>query len=421
MFSLIDTLKNESGQVNIELIDRVCFLIDVKKQLFESYYDSNFKSGNGIPLSTDQLEFLCLYLRDNYPSAGCKVLNTLLKIESGILKNMPVNFVFPSEVCEFLETQLSELQLPSIKNNLNLVEIGDWVNLTKRKDKLLDDVPDFKQIDILLVKWNETLGSAYSYSFIKNKLRPLSVITAKPKQGWKGKVLNILPVFTRKLLYKILRKSINEKPLNSCIDVFDQSYQLHEIFNSKIVFKNNKVVRAININDPKIINAMSNAFGSALLFSGGGIVRQKTFDSISKKFIHVHPGLLPSVRGADCFFWSVLLDGFPSCTAMYQNAGIDTGEIIHEERFKLPKFNQGYIEKLNIQSPENLYEIIYRSILDYYDPVMRAMTFEGVLKKIKETQIVDDLEVRKQVQNEGRNYHFMHERLRNRLIELLIK
>ena len=161
---------------------------------------------------------------------------------------------------------------------------------------------------------------------------------------------------------------------------------------------------------------------SALLFSGGGIVRQNTFSSVRKKFIHMHPGLLPQVRGADCFFWSVLLDGFPSCSAMYQNAGIDTGEVLHEESFKLPRFNKKFIANLkDTHSLNDFFEIIYRSILNYYDPIIRAITLSAILEKASGSQDISKLPVREQSDNEGRNYHFMHPRLRNKAIELLLE
>jgi len=221
-------------------------------------------------------------------------------------------------------------------------------------------------------------------------------------------------------------KSHKPKVHTGYLAVFDSIHELHKVFESvdenQMSLAREKAVRAANINDVQIVNFMRNQLGSVVLFSGGGIVRQNTFDGVSKNFIHMHPGLLPAVRGADCFFWSVLVDGYPSCTAMYQNAGIDTGEILHEDSFELPKFNDKFVKNLREKnSLEIFYEILYRSILDFYDPVMRSATLSGVLNKVSNGEEIDSLPVRNQSYSEGRNYHFMHPRLRNKLIDLMLQ
>jgi len=65
---------------------------------------------------------------------------------------------------------------------------------------------------------------------------------------------------------------------------------------------------------------------------------------------------------------------------------------------------------------------IYRALLDYYDPVLRAIT---LLELIRESEINRDnlhkLPFNIQDPDEGRTYFYMHPVLRNALIQLIIE
>ena len=253
MFSLIDGIRSDLKKNNIQLVDRICFLIDVKKELYETYLDKGFINGNGNLLSVDQLLDLCVYLKDSYPYTGLKVLNTLLKIESGILKNTPNDFVFPNEVALFLEETLCSLQLPSIKTKTGLIDIGEWIgeDIPNAKSK---DIGSFQEtLSITFVIWNETVGKAYSYVLCKNKIKPIDVIKVVQKISLKRKIFNFLPSFLRVVIIKVLRKNYNEKSYVNTgdLEVFHEGCQLQKIFKSfdfhSKPFKKLKFVYADNI------------------------------------------------------------------------------------------------------------------------------------------------------------------------------
>ena len=46
------------------------------------------------------------------------------------------------------------------------------------------------------------------------------------------------------------------------------------------------------------------------------------------KFIHVHPGFLPYVRGSDGLLWSALIRNKPGVSVFYMDPEIDGGKII---------------------------------------------------------------------------------------------
>ncbi|BBP43110.1 hypothetical protein [Thiosulfativibrio zosterae] len=417
MVSLIEEIKKDLDYKNQFLIDRLCFLIDVKKIIHKAYSDNDLKQGDQTLTAPDLMQ-ICDYLKsasEQKENLDYKIVNSLLKIQSGEIV-WPEKFVFSEDVASFLYKALNDLQLPKIKNKSALCNIGSWVNAVS-----VSPGQAIKKMDFTFVKWNETLGKAYSFALMSQNILPTSVIKVRPTQSWKRRVLGLLPIMFQKFVFIKLKPGLlNTVSVKGSLNIFNEDHCLHKVYGDRLVIKNSMVVNASNINEHKIVDAMKKGNGSALLFSGGGLVRQNTFEQVNKKFIHMHPGKLPEVRGADGFFWSVLLNGYPSCSAFYQNVGIDTGGVIHEESFELPMFNTLLISELESHAKSNFYDVVYRSILDYYDPMMRAITLSDVLEKVNAGSSIDDLELRSQKEIEGRNYHFMHPSLRNKLIELIL-
>lgn len=106
-------------------------------------------------------------------------------------------------------------------------------------------------------------------------------------------------------------------------------------------------------------------------FSYVGLVPQ---DFLAKaKWLHIHPGIIPPVRGSDCLFWSLLWRGRPGYSLFYLNDGIDNGQIIYQNEFteELPS-----LSKLKI----NDISVISRGILNYYDTYLRAKLFVQFLE-----------------------------------------
>jgi hypothetical protein len=93
------------------------------------------------------------------------------------------------------------------------------------------------------------------------------------------------------------------------------------------------------INDPELVDYLKNNIKEKyIIYSGGGILRDEVL-SINKKFIHVHPGVVPEVKGADCLLWSALVYNEIGMSSFFMNKGIDTGDIIKTKAYSVPKFN----------------------------------------------------------------------------------
>jgi hypothetical protein len=157
--------------------------------------------------------------------------------------------------------------------------------------------------------------------------------------------------------------------------------------------------------DPAVLESIEGVQAAPVLYTGGGLVPPSLIGS-SARFLHVHPGNLPHVRGADGLLWSTLVRGRPGAACFYMNEGIDTGEIIEATDLAAMTF-----EIAGADRPDD--QTLYRAIFSYYDPMMRATLFSKVLKRfgghMPESGSV-------QSANAGMTYHFMHPQLRARVL-----
>lgn|SRR3989338_1576238 len=68
----------------------------------------------------------------------------------------------------------------------------------------------------------------------------------------------------------------------------------------------------------------------AVLFTGGGLVRQPLLDATPNGILNCHMGILPGYRGMDLPEWAILNGELEQvgCTVHIMNAGVDTGPIL---------------------------------------------------------------------------------------------
>ena len=64
---------------------------------------------------------------------------------------------------------------------------------------------------------------------------------------------------------------------------------------------------AEDYDDPYLHQRILEASDTAFLYTNGGIVPAGLLDRREIKMFHIHPGVVPNVRGSDCFLWSCLV------------------------------------------------------------------------------------------------------------------
>ena len=121
-------------------------------------------------------------------------------------------------------------------------------------------------------------------------------------------------------------------------------------------------IASTSINEDAVLSLLVKTGIKTWVFSGGGIVKPQFFKA-GIRFLHIHPGQLPEVRGSTCFYYSLLCDNTLAATAFFLTEEIDDGESIVCKHF-------------DVNLPEDTLNSHY---MDYViDPWIRAQTLRYV-------------------------------------------
>jgi len=161
-----------------------------------------------------------------------------------------------------------------------------------------------------------------------------------------------------------------------------------------------EVVLVDHLADPALANVLAGA--GTVLFTGGGIVPASLLAMLGLRFIHVHPGILPHVRGADGLLWSMLVRGRPGRTAFVMTSILDNGPIIQAEEVEPLRFDISGHARPNDQ-------VLYRALYSYYDPCLRAELMANVMAN---GNWLSDQGQKPPSGNQGALFPFMSNRLR---------
>lgn len=102
---------------------------------------------------------------------------------------------------------------------------------------------------------------------------------------------------------------------------------------------------ASDYNDVVLKNELIKDTGHTYLYTNGGRVPADLLNSGFGKIIHIHPGIVPDVKGSDCLLWSLLVRGRPGMSCFYMNNGIDTGDIIFRREFSFVELQKALQKK----------------------------------------------------------------------------
>jgi len=154
-------------------------------------------------------------------------------------------------------------------------------------------------------------------------------------------------------------------------------------------------VEAAECNDPLVIAAVQASPVQYLVYSGGGILRREIL-RLGKRFIHVHPGIVPRYRGSTCFYYSILAERMCGATAFFMEEGIDTGNVIAQREYRPPEFSD---------------------LDNIFDPWMRADLLTRVLCGYAETGQFPELP---QSHEGSETYYVIHPVLKHLAIEYCV-
>lgn len=141
--------------------------------------------------------------------------------------------------------------------------------------------------------------------------------------------------------------------------------------NSKEDLSNPKFIVKGEINDVQHVNDITALNPDLIISYGCSIIRSTLLDTFQGRFINIHLGLSPYYRGSGTNYWPFANRElqFVGTTFMYIDAGIDTGDIIHQIR-------------ADIQLDDNIHTIGNRLIKDSFTEVAHIITHFDDLNKM---------------------------------------
>lgn len=152
-----------------------------------------------------------------------------------------------------------------------------------------------------------------------------------------------------------------------------------------------EVVDTDDVNSPEVVEAVRKSPVDVFIYSGpGGAILRRDILQSGKRFLHVHPGLVPRFRGSTTVYYSLLVDGECGASATFLEKQIDVGPVLATRVYPPPAD---------------------RTTIDYgYDPYIRSDLLVLVLKDYQKT---DEFHMEPQSGQSEENYYIMHSVLRH--------
>jgi len=273
-----------------------------------------------------------------------------------------------------------------------------------------------KYLDLTVLFHDSMPSRIYLSILYQNGYCPKKIIYLKFRRGTKYNIAK--NIIGERLLNKIIEKRKSKFIDINFANIFLEKFNLsYELLNKDIKAYSKEYVEVDvnNLQDQNLIDYLSNEETKTFLFTGGGILRKELLSIKDSKFIHIHPGIVPDVKGADGLFWSYLLRGKAGYSCFYMNEGIDTGDILQKDEYQLHKFK-------NIDLDKYKKEELYKYMLHYYDPCFRAQTLVNLIKKSEQSnQELNQLNYEVQNPEDGITYFFMHKKLRDFTLDKMVK
>ena len=147
-----------------------------------------------------------------------------------------------------------------------------------------------------------------------------------------------------------------------------------------------QMIPTMDVNDPRVATVVASRPESTFLYSGaGGAILRQPLLSCGKRFLHIHPGLVPHYRGSTPMYYSILKEGSCGASAIFLTEQIDRGPVIRTKRYPLPEDGAS---------------------IDYvYDPDIRADLLVEVLEEYRRTGTLSCTE---QSPEQGETYYIVH-------------
>ena len=286
---------------------------------------------------------------------------------------------------------------------------------------------DIKTIPMIVLFYEGPIARAYLETMRSLGLKPKKIINLISSKDLisKKQISSWLPTTFKKFFaYQVQKSKIHywprlllkkhNKTVNAlCLEIISTLFfEKNAIFNAYRCLPLSTYSDVIDdlliqdLSDPCLHDYLSDQPSCPILYTGGGIVPSSLLSIPNAHFIHIHPGFLPHIRGADCTLWSILLTGHASATCFHMSPRIDEGNII----------KACWLPKLMLNDKLNHLEVSigYRLVYSFIDPWVRAFLLRELLKN---QHNLAELPTMTQIPEEGNTFHFMHHKMKKIIFE----
>tara|TARA_Y100000294_G_C8562571_1_gene339602 strand:+ start:95 stop:916 length:822 start_codon:yes stop_codon:yes gene_type:complete len=230
-------------------------------------------------------------------------------------------------------------------------------------------------IDIPIIFDDNPISRAYIQLYLSNNLTNKKIIYLSEKSLLPNKIISYFK-FHRNNYYALL--FLKEKEINYFLDQVQEFFNLEknfirDMYKFNNIHKFNKIIYIKNksINSKELLKLLNTDEEKYYLNTGKQILKEVL--SSEKKFIHIHPGFLPEVRGADGSLHSVDKFNYLGTSSFIINKEIDKGPIIYRHKKEYKKFKVKNFDKYNLKD-------LYRLWFSFVDPLLRASHLKFIIK-----------------------------------------
>lgn len=387
---------------------------EISGRLFKKYTTNGVKACS-IPCEPQLILLAATILHKNLSSLDLdypyklKLCNSIFKM----LENISLRGgEFAEPIQQLLKSTEEKLANLVMSNKFDVVESKSIFDSK--------EISDFITLPITVLFWEGPIARAYLATMygcgykpkkILNLISSVDLATKKPVAKYTPKILKtIICKFSHKIKSHYWSENIRKQNnnifsdfRNAIVATFKVSSKIYnDAYNYKPLAEYSEDVVDLLITDLKdpVLGKVIAEEKGLFLFTGGGIVPKSLLALEEVKMLHVHPGKLPQIRGADCTIWSHLIAGQPSASMFFLAPGIDDGDVVWGDFLPPCKFS---FDLKNIDQ-----KTAYRAIFSYFDPWVRAAILKAGIEK---TNGFSKIASYPQRHNESKTFYFMHKKI----------
>ncbi len=187
--------------------------------------------------------------------------------------------------------------------------------------------------------------------------------------------------------------------------------QMYKYENINYIYKNLIISKNRKINSVENIKLIKNMEENIFINSGKQIYKEIL--DLDKKFIHIHPGDLPSIKGADASLWQLKHWGDYAVSCFVMNKKIDEGNILYKKKIKFQKFKFDIFSQLETDE-------IYRLWYSFFDPLLRGFLLrELIINKNDLISNISDIPKKHNENKKSNYYSFMTKKEKQEVFKLI--